>query len=34
MILDALLASAIFAAIVCVLTIPWMLSPHEEEHSH
>jgi hypothetical protein len=33
MILDALLASAIFAAVVCVFTIPWMVTPQAgEEH--
>jgi hypothetical protein len=34
MILDALLASAIFAAIVCVISIPWMSGSQPDEHSH
>jgi hypothetical protein len=34
MILEALLASAIFAGIVCVISIPWMISSQTDETTH
>ncbi len=32
MILDTLFVAAIFAAVVCLLAVPWMLTPQSEEH--
>lgn len=34
MILEALLAAAIFAGIVCVISLPWMITPQTDETTH